>query len=98
MRVVAAGVPAKGTVIHSSAASSARCALTSENVTCTALASSNGASVIMTLRFPDLDGPLGEPHAATETPRAMDKAAARRITVSSLEAVAQELDHGRERL
>jgi hypothetical protein len=35
----------------------------------------------MSLKFPDPDGPLGEPHAATEIPRAIDRAAVSRIAV-----------------
>ena len=103
VRLVAAGVPAKGTVIHPPAPS-ARWALIPENVTCSAAASSNGVSVIMTLRLPDCDdGLVGDPlHArpAIENP----KATVRAVTVvvrmrfySSRKPSKQDLDHLTER-
>src|SRR5688572_33280484 len=73
VRVPVAGPPANGTVIDPPTPS-ARCALTSENVTWRAVAYSNGVSVIITRRFPDWDGAVGDPLQASA---ALDKPTAR---------------------
>src|SRR5688572_12291503 len=96
VRLEAAGVPANGTVIHPPSPSP-RCALTSENVTWSAVASPNGVSVIMTRRLPVSDGPDGDPlHAIVIVDKATATMKTRGVRMqcsSPRQHVAQKRDH-----